>query len=266
MPSRDFAEAAGEIVFEAEELEFLGALAAAGDLAEIIHQALGGSLTEVFRVAEEGEVGLAEERRQDADHQQQYQPGRVVEQGGGEDQGGDGLLKEPAHLLNEREAIGGLDAGALQAVVVTGVFVGGEVEASGLLHHTQADVVGIAVREQVVAVINEAAEEAGDDGEQHFESDDPPEVNRDRLAAEDVINAVDDPRSDFGDAPRGEGNEKAQGDAPDDDGAAGLPEDFQDGGDVFERANPLCPRTGLRGRSGFGSRHEKRLRMKAMPR
>ena len=50
-------EAGGEVLTEAEELDFFGAFAGAGDLAEVVHLALGGGLAEVLGVAEKGVVG-----------------------------------------------------------------------------------------------------------------------------------------------------------------------------------------------------------------
>jgi len=58
-------------------------------------------------------VGLAKKRRQNTKREQKHQPRRSPCERGGEDQRGDDLLEEPAHLLDHREAVGGLDAGAL---------------------------------------------------------------------------------------------------------------------------------------------------------
>ena len=55
-------EAVGEIVAEVEELQLFGGFLAAADLAEVVHDTLDGGLAEIFGVAEEGEVGFAEER------------------------------------------------------------------------------------------------------------------------------------------------------------------------------------------------------------
>jgi len=97
---------------------------------------------------------------------------------------------------------------------------------------------------------------SGEDGEEDFESDDPPEAGRHGLAAQNVIDSVDDPRSDLGDAPWSEGNEKAEEDAPDDDGWAGLPENFENSGHIAERTDAVRPGARLRGRCGVGGRHE----------
>ena len=50
--------------------------------------------------------------------------------GAARDGGSDSLLDEPAHLLDHRQAVGGLHAGALQTIVEDGVFIGGDIEAS----------------------------------------------------------------------------------------------------------------------------------------
>ena len=63
---RELREAVGEIAAEVEELQLLGGFLAAAHLAQVVHLALGRGLAEVFGVAEEGEVGFTEERRQHA--------------------------------------------------------------------------------------------------------------------------------------------------------------------------------------------------------
>jgi hypothetical protein len=92
------------------------------------------------------------------------------------DQGGDDLLDQAAHLLDHREAVGGLDAGALEAVVEDGVFVGGQVEAGGLLHDANADVLGVAVREERVRVVDGPGDQAKEDVESDLCCDQGPEV------------------------------------------------------------------------------------------
>ena len=66
----------GEEFIEAEELYFFCSFAASGYLAKVVHLALGGSLAEVFGVAEEGVVGFAEERWKNAEGQQEDKPWR----------------------------------------------------------------------------------------------------------------------------------------------------------------------------------------------
>jgi hypothetical protein len=51
-------ELAGEELVQAEELDLFGSLAAAGDLAEVVHLPLGRGLAKVLGVAQESEVRL----------------------------------------------------------------------------------------------------------------------------------------------------------------------------------------------------------------
>ena len=162
---REGGEAAGEVAGEVVELELLRALAAAGGLAQVVHLALRRCLAEVLGVAEEGVVGFAEEGRQDAEGEQQHQPRRVEHEDAGEDGGGDDLLQQAAHHLDHRQPVGGLDAGAFEAVVEDRVLVGGEVELGGLLHDPDADGEGIPVGEQAVQVVDRPVDRVGDDGD-----------------------------------------------------------------------------------------------------
>ena len=68
--------------------------------------------------------------------------------------GRDRLLDEPAHLLDHRQPVSGLNAGAFEAVVEDRVFVDGDVEGGGLAHDFDADMMGIAIGEQIVEVVN----------------------------------------------------------------------------------------------------------------
>ena len=94
--------------------------------------------------------------------------GEYLTQHRGERDGGDRLLDEPAHLLDHGQPVGGLHAGALQAIVEDGIFVDGDVESRGLAHDLDADVMGVAVGEQVVEVVDRARENAGNDGQGHL--------------------------------------------------------------------------------------------------
>jgi hypothetical protein len=90
--------------------------------------------------------------------------------------GGDGLLNEPAHLLNHRKPVRGLHAGTLQAVVEDRVFVYRHIERRGLPHDLHADVVGVAVGKQIVKIIHCARENACQDRECHLRAYQPPEM------------------------------------------------------------------------------------------
>ena len=94
--------------------------------------------------------------------------------------------------MNHREAICGLDTGAFESIVEDRIFVGGEVETSGLLHDTDADVLGVAVGEERVRVVDGSGDEAEGDVESDFGDDELPEVGRERVAADNFCNVVQD--------------------------------------------------------------------------
>ena len=133
------------------------------------------------------------------------------------------LLEEAAHRLDHAEAVGGLHTGALQPVVEDRVFVGGQVELRGLAHDPHADVIGVAVGEQVVRVVDEAGEAAGDDRS----ATSSPTAHQ-KLAGQAAMligtgDAAQNPGRDLGNAPGHDGDERAEDEAPGDDGATGLP-------------------------------------------
>ena len=89
--------------------------------------------------------------------------------------GRDGLLDQPAHLLDHRQPVGGLHARAFQAIVEDRILVDGHVESGGFAHDLDADVMGIAIGQQVVEVIHGARQNAGQHRQRHLAADQPPE-------------------------------------------------------------------------------------------
>ena len=65
-------ESASEEFVEAKEFYLLCAFTASGYLSQVVHLPFGGSLAEVFRVAQKGVVGFSEERREDAGCEQKH--------------------------------------------------------------------------------------------------------------------------------------------------------------------------------------------------
>ena len=57
----------------------------------------------------------------------------------------------------------------------------------------------------------------------------------------DPVHAVDDVPADDSDCNRKEGDQHTNGDVPGDDGWAGLPDELQDRGHIFERAQAVAP-------------------------
>jgi hypothetical protein len=188
----------------------------------------------------------------DASNEKQQQEGRVADKHGGKRHGRDGLLDQTAHLLNHRQAVGGLHAGALQAVVEDRVFIDGNVERSGLAHDFDADVMGVAIGKQVVEVIDRARKNAGDYGKRHLRADQPPEVHRQGFVQTNLIDAVNDVASHDADADGEERNQNANGEVPKNHRGARLPDEFQHRRDVLQRANAVAPGiTGLRSLLGL---------------
>ncbi len=103
-----------------------------------------------------------------AGDQKQQQERRILDEDGREGDSGDRLLDQAAHLLDHRQAVSGLHAGALEAIVEDGIFVDGDVECCSFAHDLDADVMRVAVGEQVVEVVDGTGEDAGDDGERHL--------------------------------------------------------------------------------------------------
>ena len=194
------AEAVGEISAEVEELQLFGGLLAAAHLAQVVHDAFAGSLAEVLFVAEEGEVGFPDKGGQHAHDQGHNHEGRAVDEHCAPDQGHDGLLEEAAHLLDHGQTVGCLDPGPLQAVVELGILVGGQVQPSRLFHHLDADVIGIAVGEELVGVVHGPGENAIDQRERDFGDDPPPEMRQRGLVVDGVRHATEDVGGDEADA------------------------------------------------------------------
>src|ERR1700759_579619 len=161
----------GEEFVEAEELYFLCAFTASGHLPEIIHLPFGGSLAEVFRIAQKGVMGFSEERREDAGCEQKHQPWGGPCQGCRKDQRGDDLLDQTANLLDHRQAVGRLHTSTFEAVIEDWVFVCRQVESGSLFHHADTDVLGIPVGEERVGIIDGPGDQAEKDVEGYFSSD-----------------------------------------------------------------------------------------------
>ena len=126
--------------------------------------------------------------------------GEYLTQHRGERDGRDRLLDEPAHLLDHGQPVGGLYTRAFQAIVEDGIFVDRDVEGRGFAHHLDADMVGVAVGQQVVEVVDRSRQNAGDDRQGHLRPDQPPEVLRQRLLQADAVDAVDDEAANDADA------------------------------------------------------------------
>ena len=127
------------------------------------------------------------------------------------------LLEELAHLLDHGKAVGRLRARTLQPVVKDRVFIGGEVELRGLLHYADADVEGVAVGEELVAVVDRSREHTGEQREGHFRRYQPPEVRQPWLVRHCDLDTVDDAGRDFARAEHQQRNNDAENQSPGDD-------------------------------------------------
>ena len=234
-------ESVGEEFVEAEELYLLCAFAASGYLPEVVHLAFGGGLAEVFGVAEEGVVGLSEERREDAEREQKHQPGGGPCQGCREDQGGDDLLDQTAHLLDHRQPVGCLDAGPLEAVVEDGIFVGGQVEPGSLLHDADADVLGVAVGEERVRIVDGAGDQPEKDIEGDFGCDQNPEVGGKAVPRKTPAMSVMMYWATLAMRKGKNGDDDSQPEPPGHDRRSRLPEDSEDGRHIPKRSQPVAP-------------------------
>ncbi len=118
-------------------------------------------------------------------------------------------MEESTHLLDHGETVRCLNSGSLESVVEDGIFVGSEVKASSLLHHANADVLGVAVGEERVGVVDGAGDDAEQDVEGNFGGDEGPEVLGEGLATQNPGDVANDPGCYFGDAKGENGDDNA---------------------------------------------------------
>jgi hypothetical protein len=239
--ARERGETLGQIAAEIEELEFFCSLFAAANLAQIIHLAAHRCLPEVLGVGEKRKMAFAEKCGNNSANQQQQQKRRVADEHCGKSDGRDGLLDQTAHLLDHDKTIGGLNAGALQTIVEDGILVGRDIEACRFLHDLDADMIGIPVGKQIVEVIDRAREDADYDGKSHLRSDEPPEVDGQRLMLANAVDAIDDESADNADADGQKRHNNADGDVPEDYRGARFPDEVQNRGNISEGAHTVCP-------------------------
>ena len=103
-------------------------------------------------------------------------PGRKKQDAGSQRHRGDDLLDEPPQLLDHAQAVGGLNAGALQLVVKKRVFVGRQVQPRGVVHDAHTDVADEFVGQQGVAIVHDAIQHRRQTGQAEFQAHQPPEV------------------------------------------------------------------------------------------
>src|SRR6185312_2944493 len=183
----------------------------------------------------------SEEGGNDADNEQQEQYRRIPDEQSGIGGGGYGLLHQAAHLLDHHQAVGGLHAGALQAVVVDRILVDGYVERGGFAHDFDADVIHVAVGKQAVKVVDGAREHPDEHRQAGFAQHQPPEVSGQGPVKANFFDAVDNVTANDGGAYGEESHQDTNDEIPGDHGGPGLPDKMQNGGDVAQSAQTFVP-------------------------
>ena len=139
---------AGDERREPEQLQLFRCFLACSELSQVIEAPASRRLLDVERVAEEREVAFTHERRHHRQHQQREQPWREVGDARREGEDGDALLQQRTERVDHADAVGCLDARALERIVERRIFVGAQVEPRGVRHHPHADVAGEAIGQQ----------------------------------------------------------------------------------------------------------------------
>ena len=168
--------AAVQIIAQAEQLHFLGVFLAGADDAQIIQFAAHRRDLVRQRIAQEGEMAFAHERRHNADHQKQEQPGRVENHADGKRNQGDGLQQQPPHGIQHSDAIRGLLARALQNVVKAGIFKRRQVQPGGMPDQAQAHLARKLVGQAGVGVVDGSAQHQIRGRQHKFRSQQPPHL------------------------------------------------------------------------------------------
>ncbi len=198
-------------------------------------------------------MGFSQKGGEHAERKQKHQPRRVPEQDSGPDQRRQGLLEEPAHLLDHGQAIGGLYPRPFQAVIKDGIFVGRQVQRCSLLHHPDADKVGVAIGKQTIAIVDAPNQKPVHHVEAGFQDHQPPKTWGNPLVAEVVLNAVNYLRRHAGNRGRQGSHHDAQQQSPNHHGGTRLPQNAEHRRHVLERLHPLAP--GIAGGLWTGFRH-----------
>ena len=106
-------------------------------------------------------MSFSDEGRNHTDDQQEQEPGRKHHDRDRQGDRRNHLLDEASNRLDHVQPVGGLNPGSLQAVIKRRIFVGHQIQAGGVLHDANADVVHVPAREQGIEVVDDAAEYAG---------------------------------------------------------------------------------------------------------
>src|SRR6202046_1808301 len=158
-------ESSDEEIFQAKQFEFLGSFPASSQHTQVVEFSADGGLAEVLGVPQKCEVTLAEKCRNNARNQEKQKPRREHENRNRHGGGGNHLLHQPSDGLDHTQAVGGLHPRPLQPVVENRIFISNKIQFRRVLHHPNADVAGIFVRQQSIATVNfsggEAAREWG---------------------------------------------------------------------------------------------------------
>ena len=113
-------------------------------------------------------MALTQECGKHSRDKQEQQPRRKQHDGDRQRHRGDDLLHQAADGLDHTQAIGGLDASPLQAIVEDRVLVGDQIKLRGVLHHADADVAHVLFGQKSVEIIDDAAEDAAEHSQPKF--------------------------------------------------------------------------------------------------
>ena len=159
-----------QIVGEAKELHFLGGDVARADVAQVVELASFLGPGEEQRVAQRGVMGLAEERRENCQREEQQQPGDVDRDRNGQRDERDQVLEAGEYAGEEPDPPHRLPAGPLQLVVDLGVLELLEIERGRVLHQLNAGAVGEQVAQQTLQQGRGTGQDFADDCDAELDS------------------------------------------------------------------------------------------------
>ena len=140
------------------------------------------------------------------------------------------------------DAIGRLHARPLQLVVEDRVFVARQVQPRGVRHCLDAQMAAELVRQQTVDIVDGPGENRAQGRQAQLDRNPAPKLIGDRAAVgRDGVDQVDDLLADGQRRDGDEGGDGPQRAVDRNRGAAGFPQDPQDGRDVLQRKEPLPP-------------------------
>src|SRR5580704_17283217 len=121
-------------------------------------------------------MGLAEERRNDADNESEKKPRRKEENASRQAGRCYRLLEQPSGRLNHYQTVRALNSGTLHHVVKQRLLVTGQVKTRSMLHNSGADVASEFVGQHVIAEIEDTDQNCTQAREDKFQYNQPPKI------------------------------------------------------------------------------------------